>query len=68
MLIDVKCPQCGTTTELLVKLEDRNSGNHRCSSCSFSGCVPLITGARSFRLYGEGFSKRSHRDTGDFAG
>jgi putative FmdB family regulatory protein len=61
-LYDYKCPSC---KHLWEKLElKRGLPPAPCPKCDVEGVRQLSSA--SFRLYGEGFTKRTHKDTGDF--
>ena len=66
-IYDFQCEHCGHTEEILVNTKLVDTSKLLCSKCKGEGMKRLITGGGSFRLYGEGFHRRNHRDTGDFA-
>lgn len=63
-VFDYVCKGCGEEFEkLILNVKDCEV---KCPKCSSTKVTRLI-GAPSFRLYGEGFHKRNHKDTGEFA-
>ena len=67
-LFDFRCEECGEVSELFLRTSEELSQDKPCPKCHTTGkLTKLITGNTSFRLYGEGFYKRTHKDTGDFA-
>lgn len=66
-IYDFQCEHCGHTEEILVNTKLQDFNKLLCSKCKQEGMKKLITGGGSFRLYGEGFYRRTHKDTGDWA-
>ena len=63
-LFDYHCTACNHTWEELVLNDEPKT----CPHCGNTSPVRLITSTGvSFRLYGEGFHRRSHKDTGDWS-
>ena len=60
---DFECPECNKKEEKLLRSSDPPP---LCSECN-SEMHKLISSKVSFRLYGDGFYKRTHKDTGDFS-
>lgn len=63
---DWKCEVCGAVYE---HLTFKNAG-HTCHQCHapFDKQTKLAAATNALRLYGPGFSKRTHKDTGDWGG
>ena len=64
MIRDYRCEKCDTVFE---KVWVGKEGIPVCPECGHTECKPMISGGQSFRLYGDGFYKRSHKDTGDWS-
>ena len=63
-IYDFTCEECGAETkDRLVLRADRDTP--RCHVCG--GEMRRNMSAPTFRLYGAGFTNRSHKDTEDFA-
>jgi len=63
-LWDFECPKCHKVKEKLLRSSDPVP---ICSECN-KEMFKLISSKVSFRLIGDGFYKRHHKDSGDFAG
>jgi putative FmdB family regulatory protein len=62
---DIQCSECNHIwEEILFKSSDEIPP---CPKCGGEGDKKISTSGVSFRLYGEGFYKRTHKDTGEFA-
>lgn len=69
-VFDYLCSACGHCFEktVIASAGEKVQDVIECPHCSNTTAKKKIGGSGvSFRLYGEGFSKRSHRNTGDFA-
>ena len=65
-LFDTRCPHCSYEEERLIKSTEDFS-TLRCGKCGGLGIQKVFNASgQSFRLYGEGFVKRTHKDSGDF--
>ena len=62
-IYDYHCTECGHEQEEII-LKDETPV---CKKCGSAAMRRLPSATKEFRLYGEGFHKRSHKDTGDFA-
>ena len=62
VLSDYKCDFCETVFEAYAEPDSKNV---RCTVCLSIGARKL-PGIPNFRLYGEGFTNRSHKDSGDW--
>lgn len=68
-IYDFECESCGQKWEkLILPSTTGDSKFPTCPKCH-SAAKKLVGGkGLSFRLYGEGFYKRTHKDTGEFSG
>ena len=62
-IFEYRCPKCEEEEEHIVKHPDDVI---ECKECG-EKMVKLLSGKVTFRLYGEGFHNRSHKDTGDLS-
>jgi putative FmdB family regulatory protein len=62
-LWDWECPKCHKVEE---KLMLSSNPPPMCTECDVE-MFKLVSGNVSFRLYGEGFYNRTHKDSGDFS-
>jgi len=62
-IFDYACDECDTEVERLVK---SSAEVVLCTKCGRE-MYKLVSGNVSFRLYGEGFYRRNHRDAGEFS-
>lgn len=62
-IFDYMCPKCKAKVEKMVRVSDERVA---CEGCGWEVMTKLPS-SPSFRLYGEGFHRRNHRDTGEFA-
>lgn len=63
VLSDYECPSCSHRFEAYARTDDKSI---RCPMCNTVGANKL-PGIPNFRLYGEGFTNRSQKDTGDWS-
>ena len=63
-IYDFKCPKCNNITEIIMK---HDAPNPPCPKCGVTMSKLLSASGQDFRLYGEGFHKRTHKDTGDYS-
>lgn len=63
-IYDYKCEDCETVFE---KLWLGKEGIAVCPDCQSTNTTKFISGNTSFRLYGDGFYKKTHKDTGDWS-
>ena len=63
-LFDFECPKCDKVLEKLWK--EGNPPPH-CPDCGCRLKKKFSASGQSFRLYGEGFHRRNHKDTGEFS-
>lgn len=67
-IFDTVCNSCGYTREVIVKMNEEEMPP--CKKCG-QQTKKILTSNKdtgvSFRLYGQGFYKKTPRDTGDFA-
>lgn len=64
-IFDYKCGNCDKEQEVLVL---KNSDPILCKECNSSDMHKQVSATKAFRLYGEGFYRRDHKDTGDWGG
>lgn len=63
-IFDYKCEDCDHVWE---KVWLGKEGIAVCPECESTNTKKLVSGNQSFRLIGEGFEKRHHKDTGDWS-
>ena len=62
-IFDYKCEKCDKVVEKITKDGDPLP---QCPECG--GIMrKMVSGGQSFRLIGEGFYKRTHKDTGEWS-
>lgn len=61
---DFKCEKCGHEQEEIIL---NPAETLHCKKCGEASMKRLPSATSAFRLYGAGFHKRHHKDTGDFA-
>lgn len=65
-ILDRQCSNCSHVFES-IELRTKEDGEVECPECHHSGCKKIFSASgQSFRLYGDGFYKRDHKDTGDW--
>lgn len=64
-IFDFECMKCGHVVEKIVSGE---ASPPACPKCEGPMKKLFSASGQDFRLYGEGFHKRSHKDTGDWNG
>lgn len=65
-IFDYLCHDCKETSEVIVSFKDLNN-TMKCPNCGSRDTERLLSASgQSFRLYGSGFEKRTHKDTGDW--
>ena len=63
-IFDYKCNKCEHVFE---KIWTGKEGIAVCPECGATETKKLVSGNHSFRLYGKGFYKQNHKDTGDWS-
>ena len=63
-IFDYRCEHCGHKFE---RIWLGKEGIAQCPECHEYDCRKLVSGGQGFRLIGEGFEKRHHKDTGDWS-
>lgn len=64
-IYEYKCTTCDTKFEAILK--KYHGDVPPCPRCLDTSEVIRVMSPVNFRLYGSGFRKRNHKDTGDFA-
>lgn len=70
-IFDFECTSCGNKWESVVLSNSDNVDKDKIPTCpKCKSMAKKLVGGKglSFRLYGEGFHNRTHKDTGEFSG